>query len=140
MADQDEVREWLSELPLDEVVEVDSESVYLNTQPGGAELGVYLAQDYTGMQLDTALKLGFSSAVHHRAGLGLSSDGRTLVLNRWLPQAGNWNDASAALEELLNQAADMRAAMSPQKPNAAPTERANRTEERLRRLLAGAGR
>lgn len=128
------LEQWLQELPLDEAVEIDGESVFLKVQQQGAELGVYLANAYTGRMLAEALRTGFQSALSFDAGLGVSGEGNHLTLSRWLPHAESWTDASEALEDLLNQAAMWRAAMAYSGP---PQEdKLNRNEARVRQLFS----
>ncbi len=128
------LEQWLQELPLDEVVEIDGESVFLNVHPHGAELGVYLANSCTGRMLSDALRTGFQSALSFDAGLGVSGEGNHLTLSRWLPHAESWTDVSEALEDLLNQTAMWRAAMAYSGP--ARDDKLNRHEARVRQLFS----
>ncbi|MFC7516075.1 hypothetical protein ACFQUU_13755 [Herbaspirillum sp. GCM10030257] len=135
--ENDEIEQWLQEQPLDEPVEIDGESVYLKVGPSGAELGAYLIQSYTQVQLHEALKLGFKSALRFDAGLGQTPDGSALVLTQWLPQVSGWSEAAEPLENILNQLSMWRAALTPEKPRPA-SQIADRNEQRLRMLFAGA--
>lgn len=93
----------LQGLPLDEPVAVDGETVYLRLYQDGAELGAQFLEAANGRQLQDAVQLGFQSALAFDAGWGLSDDGETLLLTRWLPGAQGWADAAEALEQLLAQ-------------------------------------
>lgn len=137
-ADRD-LERWLDSLPLDETVEIDGESVYLKIHAAGAELGACLFRSCTQTQLQEALRMGFASAITHEAGLGLSADGKALLLTQWLPQVQRWPQAAKALENLLNQAATWRAALASRTANEA-VGAADRHERRLRTLLAGGKR
>jgi len=118
---------------------VDGESVYLKIHLGGAELGATLLRSCTQIQLRNALRIGFTSALTHDAGLAQAPDGRALLLTQWLPGVRSWPEAAGALENLLNQLALWRAALAP--PDAArPLPSVDRNERHLRTLLAGAKR
>lgn len=130
-----QIEQWLDALPLDELVEVDGESVLLAPQTGGAALGVHLCRAATGVQLADALRTGFQSALEFEAGLSLGDDG-ALMLTQWLPGAESWHDAGDALEGLLNQAAMWRAAMAPGAAAPAAAE-PRRDADRIRQLFSG---
>lgn len=49
------------------------------------------------------LELGFSNALEFEAGLALDTERHRLVLTHWLVGVFDWDDATAALELLLNQ-------------------------------------
>lgn len=139
MSYEADVMQWLRDLPVGKSVEIDGETVCLDVQQGGAILHGRLLYPYSQAQLQDALQCGFQSALTHQAGVGVSADGSELVLNRWLPKVRSWTEAAGALEDLLNQLVEWREAMAP-----ASTERtalasvADRNEQRLRRLFAGA--
>ena len=132
----DDIDEWLQKQPLDEPLEIDGERFYLNVHQGGAELGAYLIDEFVPEQLQDALRLGFRSAIHFDAGLGVSADGSSLVLTQWLPEVSNWSEAAQPLENLLNQLSMWRAALAPERPQPANSA-GNRDEQRLRMLFAG---
>ena len=134
-ADSD-LERWLDSLPLDETVEIDGESVYLKIHATGAELGVCLFRACTQAQIQDALRIGFARAVSHEAGLGLSADGKDLLLTQWLPQVKRWTQAAQALESLLNQTATWRTALAP-RTAIESAGAVDRHERRLRTLLAG---
>ena len=131
----DHLELWLAELPVDEAVVIDGETVYLRRLAGGAELGVYLLRDFTPAQLDEAARAGFHSARQFGAGLALADDGQALVLNRWLPGANGWPDAAGALEDILNQSALSRAWLAPSRPRR--DEALSAQEQRVRARFAG---
>ncbi|HYD61650.1 MAG TPA: hypothetical protein VEC35_14890 [Noviherbaspirillum sp.] len=133
-----DLERWLDSLPLDEAVEIDGETVFLKIHAAGAELGVCLLRTCTQTQIQDALRMGFASAITHDAGLGLSADGKDLLLTQWLPQAKRWTQAAKALENLLNQTATWRAALAPRAAESVGV--ADRHERRLRTLLAGGKR
>lgn len=138
MAYEDDVIQWLQELPVGTPVEIDGETVYLETHPDGAVLGGYLMSAYTPAQLQNALKLGFQNALFYKAGLGQSRDGNTLVLTQWLPKARSWLDAADELEELLNQLSEWRETLVPARESRpVHASEADRNEQRLRKLFAG---
>jgi hypothetical protein len=79
---------------------------------------------------------GFRSATMFDAGLGLTADGKVLVLNQWLPRVSSWPEAAQSLENLLNQLGEWRADLTPE---TSVTEKVTaRTEQRLRSLFKGA--
>jgi hypothetical protein len=135
-ADEDVVS-WLQGLPLGVPADVAGESVYLHLHDDGAELGAFLIRDYTPMQLEIALKRSFQSILRFDAGLGVSADGRSVVLSCMLPGVSSWVEAADALENLLTQISMMRAAMGPTKPVEKTNKGIDRTEQRLRMLLKG---
>jgi hypothetical protein len=135
----DDLEQQLQGFPLDELVTVDGESVYLRVQHDGAELGVHFMDAITDRQLHDAMQLGFQSALEFDAGWALADDGATLLLTRWLPDAQGWADVPEALEQLLNQAAQLRtlAAIT----IAGPDLGASRDERQMRaRLMRREGR
>ena len=93
----------LSDLPINQAVEVAGVVVCLQIHSGGAvlraELGIQFATETTARYL----KLGFSNAIEFDAGLALDPASQRLVLTRWLQGVSNWSQAAAALESLLNQ-------------------------------------
>lgn len=131
----EQLDQWLAALPLDEPVVIDGESVYLQPQHDGAELGLHLLRNFSTAQLEEAARAGFHSARQFDAGLAVRDDGQSLVLNRWLPGAQGWHDAGAALEDLLNQAALWRALLAPQRPRRDDSVSAE--EQRIRARFAG---
>jgi hypothetical protein len=133
----DNLEQWLQEQPLDEPVEIDGETVYLNVHADGAELGANLLTSYTQAQLQDALKQGFQSATRFDAGLGCTPDGNDLVLTQWLPDVSSWSEAADALENLLNQLSMWRAALALAQTKQIEIKD-NRDEKRMRSLLAGA--
>jgi hypothetical protein len=140
MRDSEELNSWLAAQALDRPVAIDGETVYLRLGQYGAELGAYLWPGAVPARLQEALKQGFSSALVFDAGLALAPDGEGVLLSQWLPEARGWVDAADALERLLNQLALWRAALAPsgREVRAAPAG-AGRDEQKMRRLLAGAG-
>jgi hypothetical protein len=140
MSNRDELAQWLAAQPLDTDVDIDGESVYLRLRPGGAELGAHLWREGSQLQLQEALQQGFSSACEFDAGLGLSPDGRGVVLSQWLAQARGWADAVDALEALLRQVARWRAELAPPRRELGAPRAAERQEQRMRSLLAGGRR
>ena len=133
----DEIEQWLLELPLDVPIDIDGESVYLKVHSDGAELGAYLVHSYSSAQLQDALKQGFQSALQFDAGLGRTPDGRSLVLTQWLPDVRYWFEAAEPLERLLNQLSMWRTALASGKVQQTNTLE-TRNEQRLRMLLRGA--
>ncbi len=141
MRQDDDLMPWLAAQALGVAVRIDGESVYLRAGVGGAELGAYLWSDYTSVQLEDAMRQGFAGALEFEAGLGCAPDGPGLVLSQWLPQVDDWRGAAPALEQLLNQLAQWRAALAPARPGRRPTHGAvERHAQRMRNLLAGGGR
>jgi hypothetical protein len=130
----DSPEQWLKSLPLDELVNIDGESVFLRVQPEGAELGVCLIVNASDATLADALRTSFQGALEFEAGLGWEQDGQRLVLTQWLPSVGAWSDVPEALEKILNQASLWRAAMSQVEVRQEKSSR--RVEERFRKLLA----
>ncbi|RSZ61096.1 hypothetical protein HF313_16470 [Massilia atriviolacea] len=137
MSEHDQLARWLRAQPLGARVAIDGEAVWLRPDEGGAELAACLWPNPSGEQVQAALRQGFSSAQAFEAGLSLSDDG--LLLSRWLPACGGWNDAAAALEQLLDQLAAWRASLgaAAERPRAAAGGVA-RHEQRMRQMLAGA--
>lgn len=127
--------EWLKGLPLDELVHIDGDSVFLRLHPEGAELGVRLLADANDAGLADALRTGFQGALEFDAGLGWEAEGNALVLTQWLAGTASWSEAAEALEKILNQASMWRAAMAPAAVRQEKSSR--RVEERFRKLLAG---
>lgn len=132
-----EIKDWLRKQPLEQPVEIDGEFVYLTVRGEGAELGAYLLRDHSLPQLENALRNGFRSATVFDAGLGLTPNGKDLVLNRWLPRVSSWHEAADSIENLLMQVGEWRADMAPEEPPVADKGTA-RTEQRLRSLFKGA--
>ena len=131
-----ELKQWLQEQPLEEPVEIDGEVIYLTVRDDGAELGAYLLENHSLPQLENAMRNGFRSATMFDAGLGLTADGKVLVLNQWLPRVSSWPEAAQSLENLLNQLGEWRADLTPE---TSVTEKVTaRTEQRLRSLFKGA--
>lgn len=129
----DNLEQWLENLPLDEPVDIDGETVFLKISGQGAELGVLLVLSYTDSLLADALRNGFQSALDFDAGLAI--DGEDLILTQWLPYVGAWAEAAEALENILNQAAMWRAAMAYSGP--ARGDAAARHEDRVRKIFSG---
>jgi hypothetical protein len=129
----DDLEQQVQGLPLDEPVTVEGESVYLRVLQEGAELGLVFMESITSRQLHDAMQLGFQSALEFDAGWALTDDGATLLLTRWLPDAQGWTDVPEALEQLLNQAAQLRtlAAVT----GAAPDPGGSRDERQMRARL-----
>lgn len=139
MISDDELAQWLANQPLNEVIDLGSESVYLRVHHQGAELGAYLIHAYTPGQLQDALKLGFRSALNFDAGLGRSQDGNSLILAQWLPNVRNWTQAVEPLEKLLNQLHMWKTELIPgETPAKSIMSAVSRNEQRLRRSFAGA--
>lgn len=132
-----ETRDWLAEQPLGQPINIGTEYVYLTVRDDGAELGAYLIQNYAQIHLETAMRNAFYSATWFNAGLGRTADGKTLVLNLWLPHVSGWQEAVEPLENLLNQLRLWRAELMPSTEKR-PDKVADRTEQRLRSLLTGA--
>lgn len=130
----DELEQWLLSLPLQEPCEVEGERVYLNLADGGAEIGLVLLVQASAAQVADALRTAFQGALEYEAGLALAPDGGDLLLNRWLPGVEAWSDVAEALDELLSQAALVRAAMA---SGAGPSDAVRRDDERMRRALSG---
>lgn len=130
-----DIQVWLEAQPLNAEILLDDERIYLKRYPSGAELGAYLIESYTPVQLRTALLQGFSNALSGGAGLARSADGDSLLLTHWLPGVNSWPQAADALEALLNQLVAWRAALA--SPAVKPiTAAVGRNEHRLRMLLA----
>ena len=121
---EEELKQWLLGLPLDDACEIDGERVYLKPDDGGAELGLILAVRPTGAQISAAARSGFQGALEFEAGLALSGNGGALVLNRWLEGIEAWSDAAEALEDILNQAALWRDAMAASRSTSGAVRRA----------------
>lgn len=130
----EELEQWLLSLPLDEPCDIDGENVYLRLGDGGAELGLVLTMQPTGVQIAEALRTGFQGALEFEAGLALSTENGDLVLNRWLAGVEAWSDVSEALEGILNQAALWRAAVT---VNDGHNDAARRAESRARQAVNG---
>lgn len=137
MLNDGDLHAWLRTQPLNAPVEINGESVYLNVEVDGAELGAILLHDHAPAQLREALLQGFSSAIDFDAGLGLGAGGNSLTLTQWLPGVFSWLQAADALENLLNQLSVWRAALEPAASLPAAMTR-TRTEDRLRKNLARA--
>ena len=147
MFTQQDLERWLASLSTGAPLRIGAETLSLEARPadGGALLSAALYPDHSPAQLERALRLGFDSALHFCAGLGLSANGRDLLLCRWLPQVDHWLAAAPAIEELLNQLADWRATLAETEAEAAarashavhaiPAHR--RLEQRLRMALPG---
>ncbi|RAN49088.1 hypothetical protein RB25_07425 [Herbaspirillum rubrisubalbicans] len=127
---------WLQTLPLDEPVVIDGETVFLRVQPEGAELGVYLAGQPSDSALADAMRVSFQSAREFEAGLGWEPDAGP-VLSRWIAGASGWHDLAEPLEQILNQLALWRAAMS--RAHSSQDKHAKRDEERFYKLLSQSG-
>jgi hypothetical protein len=127
---------WLQTLPLDEPVVIDGESVFLRTQPEGAQLGVCLTGQPSDATLAEAMRVGFQGAREFDAGLGWEPD-TGLVLSRWIAGASSWQDVAEPLEQILNQLALWRAAMSRVSTN--QVRQGKRDEERFYQLLSQSG-
>jgi hypothetical protein len=130
-----DIVQWLQDLPIEEPVEIGGELIYLTVRDEGAELGAYLIDNHSHAQLENALRNGFHSAGSFDAGLGLTADGKVLVLNQWLPKVGTWEDAAKSLEKLLNQLGTWREDMGGKTATAKIDTTTARTEQRLRSLL-----
>ena len=128
--------QWLQAQPPGQPVELDGEVVCLAVRADGAELSVCLIDNPSPAQLENAMRYGFRSATMFDAGLGLSADGKVLVLSRWLPKVSNWAQAAKPLQALLEQVGAWRADFAPQPVVA--DKMANRNEQRLRSLFKGA--
>lgn len=128
----EQLEQWLLALPLGEPCDIDGERVYLNLAEGGAEMGLILLAQPAQAQIAEAMRTGFQGALEFRAGLALSPDDGALLLNRWMPGAQAWSDVAEALEELLNQAALWRAAMT---TGAGRSEAVRRDDARMRQVL-----
>ncbi|MGZ5858992.1 MAG: hypothetical protein ACXWJK_17320 [Burkholderiaceae bacterium] len=137
MQSEDDLQQWLQAQPLNSPIEISGESVYLNVEAGGAELGGYLLHGYVQRQLREALLQGFSSAIEFDAGVGITPDG-SLALTQWLPGVTSWQQAALPLEKLLNQLTVWRDVLNPSavKPAAPSSTIATRSEERLRKMLS----
>ncbi|MCH8621988.1 hypothetical protein [Undibacterium sp. TS12] len=133
MSQDIDVHAWLDELATDELVRIDGYSVYLRLYPDGAELGLHLQDDVNLAQISQAMQAGFSHALDHAAGLALTEDGNILLLSQWLPAVSGWLQASAALESLLDLAAQWRAGMH--QNQAVPQPRVLAKEQRMRAHL-----
>lgn len=131
----DSTEQWLSALPLDELVDIDGESVFLRVQPDGAELGVRLLGRATDANLADALRTSFQGALEFDAGLGWEQEGGALVLTQWLAGVASWSEVPEALENILNQASLWRAAMAPAAARRDHNHSTRRAEERFRKLL-----
>ena len=129
-----DIQEWLSTLPLNTVVDLDGNKVYLNVYANGAELGAHLADGASHEQTQAALRHGFASAIEFGAGLAYAADGTGLALTRWLPGVHSWTVARAALEDLLSQLVAWRAWLAPPRP-AAARPFPNRHEMQMRSFL-----
>ncbi|SRR5450830_956860 len=129
----DNLEQWLENLPLDEPVDIDGETVFLKLQPQGAELGVYLVPAFTGAALNEAMRSGFQCALDFHA--GLSVEGPDLLLTQWLPQVESWLEAAEALESILNQTGMWRALMV--STSTVEQDNRSRSETRVRKLLSG---
>lgn len=137
MSANDEILQWLQDLPLNQPVDINGQSVYLKVFDDGAELGAILIRSHTMADCIAALQMGFSSAIQYDAGLSESADGKALLLTRWLPHAKTWLDAQGPLDNLLSQVATWRAALAPSTPVKSINAQRN-NEQRLRTLFAGA--
>jgi hypothetical protein len=131
----DDLEQQLRDYPLDELVTVEGEAVYLRVRQDGAELGVHFLESITDRQLHDAMQMGFQSALEFDAGWALSDDGATLLLTRWLPDVQGWAEASEALEQLLNQAAQLRTLTAI--TGAGPDPGGSRDERLMRARLMG---
>lgn len=127
---------WLDRYPADASLELGGERVYLKAGDGGAELGATLYAHADAQRIELALRRGFASALRFEAGLALAAEGAELVLSRWLPGVRDWRAAAPALEQLLDQLDDWRAALAP--PAAPPAPGLDSSHERRMRLALGA--
>ncbi|BEV15656.1 hypothetical protein HBDW_24440 [Herbaspirillum sp. DW155] len=127
---------WLQTLPLDEPVVIDGETVFLRVRQEGAELGVYLGGRPSDSALAETMRVSFQSAREFEAGLAWEPEGG-LVLSRWVAGASGWHDLAEPLEQLLNQLALWRAALS--RAPAGHDKRTRRDEERFYKLLSQSG-
>jgi len=127
---------WLQTLPPDEPVVIDGETVFLRVRQEGAELGVYLGGRPSDSALAEAMRVSFQSAREFEAGLGWEPEAG-LVLSRWVAGTSGWPDLAEPLEQLLNQLALWRAALS--RTPASHDKHARRDEERFYKLLFQSG-
>lgn len=93
----------LSDLPINQAVEVAGVVVCLQIYSDGAVLRAELGNQFSTEITVRYLKLGFSNSIEFDAGLALDPASQRLVLTRWLQGVSNWSQAAAALESLLNQ-------------------------------------
>lgn len=135
MQTDDDLVQWLEHQPLDEPVEIGGEYVYLKVGQGGAELGAFLIQSFSQVQMLDVLKLGFRSAMEFDAALSQSADGRSLLLAQWLPDVYGWSEAVEPLENLLHQVEMWRAALAT-KPARTDALR-DKAEQRVRGRFEG---
>jgi hypothetical protein len=106
--EREQLQHWLAGSPVDTILDLYEEKVFLNLAQGGAELGLVLMPLEGGNQLDAVMGLGFSSALQFDAGLSCSADGKQVLLTRWLPGVSNWLAAGAALHAMLEQCTSWR--------------------------------
>jgi hypothetical protein len=143
MTANDELLQWLRQQPATQALHCDGVTLNLRVAAAGAELGVVLGAFSDMTQLQRIMQCGFSSALDFDAGLGVMADGRTLVLNQWLPGVASWEQAYAPLEKLLNQLGQWQRAFDgadTTQPIPKPITHgdAAQAERRLRRMLTGA--
>ncbi|MFC5474028.1 hypothetical protein ACFPM8_08650 [Paraherbaspirillum soli] len=141
--DSDDFQTWLAQQAMGCMIDIDGESIYLKAHADGAELGAVLETAPTGEQIRQALQQGFSNALAYDAGLAYHADhadGDSLRLTQWLPGIRSWQQAAQPLENLLTQLAAWRAMFAPKASvtsvSAAPASALDRTEQRLRMLMA----
>ncbi len=117
--EREQLQHWLAGSPVDTILDLYEEQVFLNLARDGAELGLVLMPQGGADQLAEVMGLGFSSALQFEAGLSCSADGKQVLLTRWLPGVRNWIAAGAALQALLEQGAAWRHMLNQQGPSAA---------------------
>lgn len=126
----------LSDLPVDQSVDIDGMTVHLKILAGGAVLSAELDAEFRLSSMTRYLQLGFSNALEFDAGLALDPGTQRLVLTHWLAGVTHWSGATAALESLLNQVDVCRAA-GKEAPRPVIKEPARqRAEQRLRAQLS----
>ncbi|MES2743001.1 MAG: hypothetical protein V4754_18920 [Pseudomonadota bacterium] len=130
--ESEQLQHWLAGSPVDTILNLYEEQVFLNLARDGAELGLVLLPQCGADQLAEVMGLGFSSALQFEAGLSCSADGKQVSLTRYLPGVLNWVAAGAALQALLEQAAAWRIMLSSAAPAASKPAAPGHTVHGLR--------
>lgn len=129
----DNFRNRMRQLQVDSVTDFDGERIYLNRFTGGSELGIYVMDFVSGLQLRGLLENAFISALEFEGGLALSPDGNSLVLSQWLPNVSSWAAAESSLEKMLLQAEVLRNCEESHSPAKPASVASAMDEQRLRR-------
>lgn len=126
----------LSDLPVDQSVDIDGTTVRLQIVAGGAVLSAELDAEFKLGAMTRYLQLGFSNALEFDAGLALDPATQRLLLTHWLAGVTHWSGAAIALESLLNQIDVCRTAGKDAPRHVIKEPARQRAEQRLRAQLS----